>query len=500
MKTPVYVAVDIGATGMKMVAASFEDGRLQVLDTLSEKNPPLVKDGGEYADVKRMLEMIRRGLGRWEAQYDCLSIGIDTYGNGYGTLDEQGKLLMLPHHYRDRRIDGIMEQVHAHFTDQELYEEMGNVPIKTRGLFHLYQDLLEDLPNIRQGKTFLPLPNLLEYLITGEAQAEKTIASVLYFLDRNGETWNERVLKKLGIPLAMFGTLAEPGTVKGTVSEAFAWRFRPEDEEHTEKIAGIPVITVAGHDTESALVAIPDLNEEKMFVSMGTSFIIGTRVKEPVVNEESFRLGFKNMRGAFQTYSLCKDVPGFWILERCMEKWKEEIPDLDYAKVCQAVLETKENHTFLNISDDRFRVSEADILSVIEKYCVDTGQKTVKGMPAVARCLFESYALYIRHSMEALERLTGKTYRCIETMNGGVRNPVLLQMIADACGIPVAAESPWASACGNLLLQLYAAGTAGSREELDQIARASCTTTVYESNPSSEWEERLQYMREKNLF
>lgn len=91
MKTSVYVAVDIGATGMKMVAASCENGKLEVLDTISEKNPPLVKEDGEYADVKHMLETIHRGLCRFQKYYHCISLGIDTYGNGYGILDEQGR-------------------------------------------------------------------------------------------------------------------------------------------------------------------------------------------------------------------------------------------------------------------------------------------------------------------------------------------------------------------------------------------------------------------------
>ena len=161
---------------------------------------------------------------------------------------------------------------------------------------------------------------------------------MLYLLEKNGENWNYRVLDKFGIPTAMFGPLSEPGVLKGKVTETFAYRYQTEKDEHPSEIQGIPVITVAGHDTESALAAIPELDESKVFVSTGTSFIVGARVKKPVVTDESYRLQFKNMRGVFGTYSLCKDVPGFWILERCMEKWKEDFPKLDYKMVCDACL------------------------------------------------------------------------------------------------------------------------------------------------------------------
>lgn len=491
MKEPVYVAVDIGATGIKMAAASFDGKKLKIEDVYSVSNSPLIVDGHEKADIPCMLDTIRQGLDRFSEKFTCVSLGIDTYGNGYGVLNEAGELIELPHYYRDRRIDQIMEKVHEHFTDWQLYEQMGNYPIKTRGLFHLYQDVLENADNIRCGKHFLPLSSLLEYLITGEMGTERTISSVLYFLDKDGEDWNYPVLGKLGIPAELFGSLTEPGTVRGKVSKAFAGDSEWE---------GIPVICIAGHDTESALAAVPGLDETKAFVSMGTSFIFGARVRKPVVNQDSFRERFKNMRGVFGTYSLCKDVPGFWILERCMERWRETDPQLDYEKVCSVVEQAADNHTFIDISDDRFRVSESDILQTIHDYCLETGQQPVEGMAATARCLFESYALYICWSMKRLSSLTGVDYQEIDTMNGGVRNRVLLQMFADAAGVPVMAASPLSSACGNLLMQLYASGKITSQEMLNEVAYASVKPVFYKSNHSSYWEDRLQYIKEKCLF
>ena len=108
MKEAVYVAVDVGATGIKMAAASFRDGKLKIRDIYSAGNPPYVENGHEKADIAHMLQTIREGLDRFSENYRCVSVGIDTYGNGYGILDENGELIQLPHHYRDRRIDGVM--------------------------------------------------------------------------------------------------------------------------------------------------------------------------------------------------------------------------------------------------------------------------------------------------------------------------------------------------------------------------------------------------------
>lgn len=49
------------------------------------------------------------------------------------------------------------------------------------------------------------MSSLLEYLITGQASVERTIASVLYLLEQDGRQWNYEVFRKLGIPEKLFG-------------------------------------------------------------------------------------------------------------------------------------------------------------------------------------------------------------------------------------------------------------------------------------------------------
>ncbi|MEY8351972.1 FGGY-family carbohydrate kinase [Lachnospiraceae bacterium 54-53] len=491
MKESFYVAADIGATRIKMAAAVYKKGRLHVRETYSQDNPPVRKQGHEFADISRMMEALRQGLEKFSAKGTCISFGIDTYGNGYGLLDKAGNLIQEPHHYRDRRIDSVMENVRRHYADRQLYEETGNIPVKTRGLFHLYQDVLEMSPNIRFGDHFLPLSNLLEYLMTGEKGTERTIASVLYLLDRMGEQWNYPVFHELGIPAGIFGPISEPGKKTGEISGGFG---------RESGLTGIPVITVAGHDTESALLAAPGLDGSSAFVSLGTSFIFGARVEAPVVNDQSFENHFKNIRGAFGSYSLCKDFPGFWILERMMEHWRKEQPDLSYETICRAVQSCGKNTSFIHVSDDRFRVTEADLPSLIREYLRQTGQKPVEGLGETARCLFESYALQLRWCLDKLSGITGVEYRKLVAVNGGVKNRLLLQMFADATGLPVIAGSPLASACGNLLMQISAAGEAGTPEEMNQVAARSWAPETYESRSSSYWVERYQIIKQKGLF
>lgn len=491
MSESVYAAVDIGATGIKLISAAFNKEKLIVRDQFSFRNQTIVRGDREYADIGYMLKVIKTGLKLFKKHGECISLGIDTYGNGYGILDSNGDLIQEPHYYRDCRIDKIIDFAHEHFTDWELYESFGNFPVKTRSLFHLYQDYLEQSNGVRQGKYLLPLSNLLEYLITGEKSTERTIASVSYFLDRKGEDWNFPVLKKLGVPTEMFGSLVEPGYVKGVVSDNFI------PDENCKKI---PVSTIVGHDTEAALLAAPRLDEKKVFVSLGTSFIFGTRVSLPVITEKSYKSRFKNIRGAFGMYSLCKDFPGFWILEQLMVHWRKSRPDLDYDMICQAAEAAGYGSAFINVGDNRFRVSKDNIMKVISDYCIETGQKPVEGIGEVSRCLFESYALYLHWNLKQLEAITGVVYNGLAAINGGVRNKFFMQMLADVLGIPVYAGSPVASACGNLLMQLYAKGEVRSLGEIQEINLNSWSPDIFESRESDYWQQCFYNLKRKGIF
>lgn len=183
-----------------------------------------------------------------------------------------------------------------------------------------------------------------------------------------------------------------------------------------------------------------------------------------------------------------------------MERWRKQVPQLDYEAVCAAAEHVKDNQTFIDIGDDRFRVSGSNLPETIREYCLETGQKCVEGIGDTSRCLFESYALYLKWNIKRLSRITGETYRELVAVNGGVRNRLLMQMFADAAGIPVVAGSPLASVGGNLLMQLYASGEANNKEELEQIASATWEPVVYECSHAGRWEECLQYLEHRNLF
>ncbi len=487
-----YVAIDVGASGVKATAATYEQDKIKLCNQITYENRPINISGNQYINIFQIMKDINNGLGTFSKTGECKALGIDTYGNGYGILDQNGKLIGNPYYYRDLRTECIMEKVENIISAHELYRETGIFPIKSRVLFQLYCDVLEQAPGIPQGKTFLPLANLLEYFISGEITAERSVASVSYLLDRNGEYWNFSLLEKFGIPTELFPEIKDGGTIIGETTGAFA------DSINNPPIKLVRTIC---HDTESALLAAPRYNGNKVFASLGTSFIFGAQTDKPVITEQGYKYYYKNMQGAFGKVSLCKDFPGFWLLNQCMEEWKKIAPGLTYDDICSIVTTAGENNSYINVSDSHFRLDSEDVPKEIREYCIRTGQPPVEEIGAIAKCLFESYALQLRWCFECLKEISNKyDYQELVAISGGVRNHVLMQMIADALEIPVITGSPLASSMGNIMMQLHAHGMVDTLQEMREIAYRSSEIIFYESHPASKWRNALAFMKEKQLL
>jgi len=107
-----------------------------------------------------------------------------------------------------------------------------------------------------------------------------------------------------------------PGHVIGTLRKDIA-----EESE----LGAVPVIAVAGHDTASAVAAVPATNERFAYLSSGTWSLMGIEVKDAIINEETFALNFTNEGGIEGTIRFLKNITGMWLLEQCLKEWKKKV-------------------------------------------------------------------------------------------------------------------------------------------------------------------------------
>ena len=135
-------------------------------------NGPVQRADGLHWDIDALYSHALAGLAAALREEPTLAgIGIDSWAVDY-TLLTGGRMLGLPFHYRDERTARGVERVHSVVSPEELYAANGLqfLPFNT-----LYQFAAEG--NLDTVDSFLLIPDLLAYWLTGRRVAERTNGS-----------------------------------------------------------------------------------------------------------------------------------------------------------------------------------------------------------------------------------------------------------------------------------------------------------------------------------
>jgi rhamnulokinase len=288
------------------------------------------------------------------------------------------------------------------------------------------------------------MPDLLSYMLTGNKVCEYTDASTSGMMDQSTRQFNKELLEELGIRTDFLLPIVQPGTKVGDYK-------------------GIPVIAVAGHDTASAIAAVPAADERFAYLSSGTWSLMGIEVPEPIINEESARLNFTNEGGIEGTTRFLKNITGMWLLEQCRKVWKAEGKDYSYPEL---VAMAQSEATFpgrINPDDPRFAAPEnmvSVISSAVEKSLSDA---------QIVSCIYHSLADRYKEVLDMLQHFAPFKIEKLHIIGGGSANDLLNQWTADAIGIPVVAGPTEATAIGNVMMQAKAAGLVKDRWEMRRM-------------------------------
>ena len=415
-----------------------------------------------------------------------VSLGIDTYGNGYGIFDENLEMIGLPLFYKDLSLQGNLQRIAQEVPLREIYDRTGVYPTDIRVLMQLFHEVSLGSNRIVTGRHLLLLPDLFCFFLTGVFQAERSMASVASLLNWDDGNWCFGLLEKLSIPTDIFPALFDCWNDEGGLP------FLPEIREELS-CKSTRLVRVVSHDTESALLAAPMLDERKFFVSLGTSVICGSKTEKPVICDEGYQRKFKNIYGAFGSNSLCRDFNGLWILEKCMEFWRKDKPNLTYEEIIKASESAGENDSYIDVCDPSIQFFKGNMPAAINCYCLQTGQGALDSMGEVANCVFESIVLQIKWIYEEIRMLTGRDdFDGISVVGGGVKNVLLLQMISNAIGLPLYKGSEFSATIGNVLMQMYVNQELGSIEEIKEVVWNSCDVNVIEpSSSQGKWDAAL---------
>ena len=399
-----------------------------------------------------------------------VSIGVDTWGVDYGLVDAEGRLLGLPHQYRDSRTDGMMERAFEHMPQEEMYAATGNQFMFYNTVFQLFSEKQESRVALQSAERILWVPDLLNFWLCGVQANEATIASTAQLVNAATGEWAWDVIERLGLPRKLFGDIVQPGEVLGPLYT----HLRDETG-----LKNAQVVTVGSHDTASAVFAVPSEGSRAAYVSSGTWSLMGVETNSAVINDKSFELALTNEGGVGGTIRLLKILCGMWIVQECKRVWDEAGEEISFAEITTLASEAPAGTAYIDPDDDVF-ATPGDMPERVRTFCRDSGQAVPEDKGTLLRVVFESLARKYKVTWDALEELTGESLEVFHVVGGGCQNALLNQLAADSLQKPVVAGPVEATAAGNILVQAIAAGCVANHEDARNVVRRSFATERFE--------------------
>jgi len=479
-----YIAIDLGAESGRVMAGILEDDKLQLHQTHRFANQPVRCNGVLYWDYLRLWHDICEGIQRAVAAFgkDWDGIGVDTWGVDFGLLDDRHQLLGNPVHYRDGRTHGIMKSTFDVCSQEQIFASTGAQFLEFNTLYQLMALKNQHSIQLKSAQTLLLMPDLLHFALSGVRSAEYTIASTTQMLNANGRSWDKDLLDRLGLSSQILPEVTLPGTVLGKVL--------PEVAARTGLNPLTLVIAPAGHDTASAVAAVPASSKRNWaYLSSGTWSLMGVELDKPLINADVQKYNFTNEGGVGGKIRFLKNIAGLWLVQECRRSLAGDGREYSYAELTQKAREVEALESWINPDDAAF-VAPNDMPQAISEYCVKTGQTPPQNESTLIRICLESLALKYRWTLEKLEELTGRKLDVLHIVGGGTQNTLLCQLTADCLGRKVIAGPVEATASGNILVQAMARGHVASLEHLRQIVRNSWDVVTYEpqENQQSYWD------------
>jgi len=479
-----FLALDLGAESGRAMAGQFDGQQLQISEVHRFTNGPvrLPSDGTGYRlhwDVLRLWSEITCGiaLAAQKCEGKLAGVGLDTWGVDFGLLDRSGALLGNPYHYRDSRTDGMVDEAFRRVGREEIFQRTGIQFMQLNSLYQLLSMVVGESPLLEIAQTFLAMPDLFNYWLTGRKVCEFSNATTTQCYDPRAGDWARSMLEKLGIPTHIFPEIVPPGTVLGDMLPEVA----------VEVGANASVIAPACHDTGSAVAAVPAAGADFAYISSGTWSLMGAELRDPVINADSLAYNFTNEGGVGGTFRFLKNIMGLWLVQESRRTWAGQGESLSYDELTQMATEAEPLRAIVDPDDGDF-LKPGDMPARIRAFCERTGQPVPENKGSIVRCALESLALRYRWTLERLEEMLGRRLEPIHIIGGGTQNRLLSQLAADATGRRVVTGPIEATAIGNVLVQMMALGHIASLAEGRQIVCASFDVETYEPQGGDEWE------------
>lgn len=484
--TSSHLACDLGAESGRVMLGILDGGHVELRE-LHRFPSAAVRVGGTLRwDVLRIFEELKAGL-RAAAREGAapVSVSTDSWGVDYVWIREGEPSVGVPFHYRDGRNADAFERVFAKVPAEEVFERTGIQFMPFNTLFQLDADARQRPWVFEVAERFLNIADYFNWLLSGVAASELTLASTTQLLDARARAWSLPLAQAIGLPERLLPPVVQPATRLGPL--------RGEIAEEAG-LSGLEVVASCSHDTGAAVAAVPAEGDGWAYLSSGTWSLLGVELREPLINEASRRLNFTNEAGFGGTIRFLKNISGLWLVQECRRAWEAARQSYTYGELTALAAQAPALRSLVHPNAPRF-ATPGGMPEKIAAYCRETGQPEPSNPGEFTRCALESLALLYRQTLREIAECTGWAPRVLHIVGGGSRNDLLNQMAADATGLPVLAGPEEATALGSVLAQACAMGRLGSLEEIRAVVRASLSPRRFEPRETAAWEAASERFR-----
>jgi rhamnulokinase len=451
-----FGAIDIGASSGRVIAGLFDQGKLSLTEV--HRFPNGAKQLGDDLvwDFDQLLAGALTGLRELGARaerlgLDVISIGIDTWAVDYG-LVARGELIASPNCYRDPKNNLGVELVHSSVDFAQLYATSGLQFLPFNSIYQLRRQAEQQSEALERAEHILMVPDLLGFFLTGNLATERTNASSTGLLNAQTKQWDSDLAERLGIPINKFAPLRDAGEELGSITRSLG-----------QRLASTKVVLVGSHDTASAVVGVPSVEEDVFYLSSGTWSLLGTELPNPVLTKASMEANFTNELGVDGRTRYLKNLSGLWLLSESQRTWSEAGETISLTDLLEEAVRVA-NPAIFDVSDPSL-VAPGDMPSRIEKLITAAGSPVPANRGELVASIMHSLASSYASNLKLLQKLTGENCSKLHVIGGGSQNRLLNQLTADYCQVEVIAGPAEATAIGNLMVQARAAGLVGDSLE-----------------------------------
>lgn len=445
-------AIDLGATSGRVILGTWSQQRLHLNEV--HRFPNSFRSLGEhdYWDIGGLWAEVQTGLRAAVAALpkgaQLSSVGVDTWGVDYALLNDAGRLVFPVHAYRDARTQpGLKRLGGTRAALERIYAATGIPNVFYNASLQL-EETVASCPAITDlASRCLFLPDYFNFLLSGRAANELSIASTAQLIDVHSRDWSRAALDHFRVPPSWFTTPVLAGTRLGTLRRTLA-------AQHPA-LAKTRVIAVPGHDTACAYDAMPASTDgTDLYLSSGTWSLVGFETDRPVLGAEALAARISNERTGDGRYHPLTNVIGLWLLEGTLKDFDARPKSgKEWASLIAEAEKLPAPAALIDVIDPELS-NPASMRKTIDAQLKRRKIRSPKTLAGYVRLICDSLGQGHADAKASFERLAQRQFKRILMVGGGAKNRLLCQATANAAGIPVVAFDLEGSAVGNLASQL----------------------------------------------